>query len=126
MTVFDLGTNSLFEKTDFIPYSPYFPAPGFNYFLRATVNQSSWFDFQGYVLIIHEFRIPPTTDFRWAFSAKIYPSPFPVNFSVIVPSNLPGTVAYRPLARLVKPFRGAGVDNIQCNIVFDDVAFEPL
>lgn len=126
MTVFNLGTNVLTEGTDFTAYNPYFPAPGFNYFLRASLNESSYFDFRGYVLIITEFRIPPVTDFRWEFSSRIYPSSFPVNFSVFVPSMLPAGVIYRPLARVIKPFRGETPDNITCTIEFDDTAFQPL
>lgn len=126
MTTFNLGTNNLVEATDFTAYDPYFPTPGFTYFLRATLSQSSYLSFSGYVLIIAEFRIPPALDFRWDFAARIYPSPFPVNFSVIVPSGLPAGVTYRPLARLIKPFRGQVPDNIDCEIIFDDAAFQAL
>lgn len=126
MTVFNLGTNVLTESTDFTSFQPYFPTPGFTYFLRATLNESSYFDFRGYVLVVTEFRIPPVTDYRWEFSSKIYPSPFPVNFSVFVPSMLPTNVIYRPLARVIKPFRGETPDNITLTLEFDDTAMEAL
>ena len=126
MTIFNLGTNTLNEGEDFVNFDPYFPAPGFTYFLRASLNQSSYLTFAGYVLILTEFQIPGPQNFRSSISHKVYPSPIPVFFPVDVYTNLPAGVIFRNVARLIKPFRGNAPDNIIVTLEFDDNASQAL
>lgn len=126
MTVFNLGTNQLTEGVDFTAFDPYFPAPGFTYYPRASLSESSYLSFQGYVIVVTELQVPGPANFRAWEDTKIFPSPFPVYFPVTVFSNLPAGVQFRHLARVVKTFKGQVPDNITLTLEFDDQAFQAL